>query len=222
MAKLFFSFNVCAALVFWLGSALAALSENNLENNWEHCRPNDNCVIEFNHLATQATDPYMFSGHVVDKHSNKWLSYRRSIRNYSDVRDCLMKSEKLKEKPNLLKIDWDRVGFGHAAEVCVFRIARSLGDVESLKDWFDYHGFRINGPNNSRSESYKPRYETQPMQTLSAKWSGAVFKDRYMARKSLLFYIFANGYRIGGYAFNMRLSEDNRIVSIEANWTGKQ
>ncbi|WP_271947916.1 hypothetical protein [Ruegeria faecimaris] len=76
------------------------------------------------------------------------------------------------------------------------------------------------GPNRSFSESYKPRYETQSVQGLSAKWSGAEFKSQYMARKSLLFHIFANTYGIGGYAFNVGLAEDDRIVAIEASWTG--
>ncbi len=163
----------------------------------------------------------MSSGYVVDENSNKWRSHRRSIRKFSDVRDCLVRSEQSKENPNLLLVDWDRVRFDHAAEVCVFRIARSLGDVGPLKDWFDYHGFSVNGPNRSFSESYKLEFETQLMQTLSAKWSGEEFKAQYMARKSLLFHTFANAYGIGGYAFNIRLTKDNRIVSIDASWTGK-
>ena len=118
-------------------------------------------------------------------------------------------------------IDWDRVEFIHASEVCVFRIAGSLGDIQILNDWFSYHGFNVVGPNRSRSESYKPRYQTQPIQTLSAKWSGAEYETQYEVRKGFLFKWFAQVYGIGGFAFNVGLSEGDQVVSVEANWTGK-
>ncbi|WP_372575202.1 hypothetical protein [Ruegeria jejuensis] len=211
-----------AAILLLLSfSASRAWPESTSEDVWSECRADDSCVIEYDHLANQSTDPYMFSGKVVDKSSNKWRSHRRSIKKFSDVRECLVKSEQHKENPNLLKIDWDQVGFDHAAEVCIFRIARSLGDTQLFKDWFGYHGFNVVGPHRSRSESYKPRYRTQPMQTLSAKWSGAEYETQYEVRKGSLFKWFAQVYGIGGFAFNVRLSEGGQVVSVEANWTGK-
>jgi len=211
-----------AVLILFSLSASRGLAESPAGDVWESCRAEDSCTIEYDHLANQATDPFMFSGYVVDKSSNKWRSHRISIYKFSDVRDCLVFSEQREEKPNLLMIDWDRVGFDHAAEVCLFRIARSFGNIRSLMDWFDYHGFNVRGPNRTRSESYTPRYETQPLQSLSAKWSGEEYETQYKARKGPLFRAFSQFHGIGGFIFNIGLSEGDRVVSIEASWTGKR
>ena len=113
------------------------------------------------------------------------------------------------------------MGFDQVAEVCVFRIARSIGEIQLLRNWFEYHGFTVTGPDRSHSEAFEPRYETQPVQGLSAKWSGVEYETQYRARKGLLFRVFEHFYKIGGLAFNVRLSENGNVVSIEANWTGQ-
>lgn len=210
-----------AVLILVSFNAYSVRAESAVEDVWSECRADNTCTIEYDHLANQETDPFLFSGKVVDGNSNKWRSHKSDIREFSDVYDCLVSSERGKKEPNLLLIDWDKVGFGHAAEICLFRISRSLGNTRRLKEWLDYQGFKVVGLNRSRSESYKPRYETQPMQTLSAKWSGAVYEAQYAARKGPLFHVFAHFYGIGGFIFNMGLSEDGSVVSIEANWTGK-
>lgn len=127
--------------------------------------------IPYDHLANQETDPFLFLGQVVDEEHPQWSRYKRVLKKYPDVRDCLLKSEQQKERPNLSLIDWGRVGTSHAAEVCVFRIARSLSDVERLLSWLDMHRFSHQGINRYASDTFTPRFETQPIYNLTARWS---------------------------------------------------
>jgi len=127
--------------------------------------------IEYDHLANQETDPFLFSGKLMDENHPRWRQYRRALRIYPDVRDCLVEKERESEQPNLLKIDWRRVGGGASLGVCGFRIARSLKDVERIRQWLVNQQFRVVGLSRVFSEGYTPQYETERIYIMEGFWT---------------------------------------------------
>lgn len=77
----------------------------------------------------------------MDETHPRWREFKRAIKNYPDTHSCLIRDEVNTSKPNLLKLDWKRVGTGRSAEVCIFRIAKSLSTVERIRTWLEYHRF---------------------------------------------------------------------------------
>lgn len=159
----------------------------------------------------------MLSGRVVDRENTRWRSLRHAIYRYRSVRDCLAVSERAKQTPNLLKIDWDAVGFGKGAQVCIFRIARSLADVDRLHGWFEYHGFQVVGPHASFGGNHKPDFKSEPTQSMAATWT----EDQFKEHKGFFFRAFTRLYPVSGYAINLRLAGDDRVVSVSTSWIAK-
>lgn len=141
------------------------------------CEPSESCPIEYDHLATQETDPFLFLGRVMDEEHPQWRRYRRYLRRYSDVRDCLVAEQRQLDQPNLLLIDWDAVGTGRGAEVCIFQIARSLGTVERIQKWLHYNEFRTGELGNYRGDGFRPRFDSQPVSNLAAYWPLERFRE---------------------------------------------
>jgi len=160
-----------ATSLAWICSGLAVLSDNDPDDIWAYCRADDSCVIEYDHLSNQTDEPYLFLGYVMDSEQARWGQFRKAIHTYPDVQSCLVEEEQHKKEPNLLKFDWERVGTGRGAAVCMFRIARSLADVEKTGSWLKYHHFKVVGPNRSRSEDFISYRETEPVSYLAAYWS---------------------------------------------------
>ncbi|TMV09990.1 hypothetical protein FGK63_02665 [Ruegeria sediminis] len=107
----------------------------------------------------------------MDSEQARWGQFRKAIHAYPDVQSCLIEDEQNKKQPNLLKFDWDRVGTGRGAAVCVFRIARSLSNQNRLQHWFAYHHFEIAGPHRYRSQSFVPTRENQPVASMTGYWT---------------------------------------------------
>ncbi|MES0823861.1 hypothetical protein [Ruegeria sp. SCP11] len=166
-----------ALSLVWVCNGFTVLAEENPVDFWESCRSDDSCTIEYNHLADQETDPFLFLGKVVDKLHPQWTRYRRVLRRYPDVVSCLVESEREKKEPNLLKLDWDRIGTGSGAEVCVFRVASSLGSADRTLTWLQYHKFRFSGLNRRWSQNFQPRFDTQPIYQVTARWSIEQYRE---------------------------------------------
>jgi len=122
-------FGVAILFMAFLAPTLsfAGTSQDSAGDVWDDCRALSNCTIDYDYLATQKTDPFLFSGYVMNSEQPRWSQYRRVLRRFPDVRSCLIEEEKEKSTPNLLLMDWQETGTGRGAEVCIFLIARKIG-----------------------------------------------------------------------------------------------
>ncbi|MFV2053928.1 hypothetical protein [Aliiroseovarius sp. YM-037] len=187
-----------------------AQADEALDTHWDDCRKTNTCRIEFDHLATQESDPFMFLGRVMDNEQARWRQFRRAIHEYPDVERCLVRTEWNRREPNLLLIDWDRTGTGRGAEVCLFRIARSLGNLERLQQWLVYHGFELSELHKYRGEDYVVRYETQPVSHMSAYWA----TERYRERNPSWIRALTGFDPLLRYEVVFRFSETNQVVEV--------
>ncbi|MEO1159995.1 MAG: hypothetical protein AAFW74_05965, partial [Pseudomonadota bacterium] len=79
-----------------------------------------------------------------------------SVWRFPDTRSCLKSSESAKQQPDLLKFNWSSIWLPGDLEVCVFRIASSLGSIAATRAWFQHQGLRVSGPypsSNPRSDA---------------------------------------------------------------------
>ncbi len=136
-----------------------------------NCSRESECRLEYDHLATQETDPFLFSGHLMDKEQPRWQQYRKALRRFPDVRDCLVRAERDKPEPNLLLIDWSRAAGSADFEVCLFRIARSVGSSDRILTWLKYHEFRMISASRFRNDTYQSQFENDPEFYVQASWS---------------------------------------------------
>ena len=60
------------------------------------------------------------------------------------VRSCLHYTERDKEKPDLRKVDWSRMGSQLEINICLFRIFASLGTVDGAIAWLKTQGASSN------------------------------------------------------------------------------
>ncbi|MBO9410261.1 MULTISPECIES: hypothetical protein [unclassified Ruegeria] len=155
----------------------AVSAEDSPIDGWGICRANESCFIEFDHLANQETDPFLFLGKTVDSVHPQWKRYRRALRRFPDVTSCLIESEREKKEPNLLKLDWEKVGTGSGAEVCVFRVASSLGTADRTLKWLEYQRFRFSGLNRRGSQNFQPHFDTQPIYQVTARWTIEQYRE---------------------------------------------
>ncbi len=94
-------------------------------------------------LSTQTIRPYHYNGRVVDPSHPQWSNFRYAINKYPDALSCL-KAE-VREKPiiDMLDYDWDRIVGEVANEVCLFRIFDSLGHIDRVRAWMEFHGIEL-------------------------------------------------------------------------------
>ncbi|WP_457650826.1 hypothetical protein [Profundibacter sp.] len=169
--------------------------------------------IEYDRLANQETDPFMFQGKVMDENHPRWRQYRRAIRKFRDVRDCLIEEEQNRETPNLLLIDWQKTGLGSGAQVCLFLIARSLGTMDRHREWLEFHEFRTLSYSRFVSDGYSPAYETEPVAYLSGTWT----TEQYRAKKPSWFASLTGIELVQGYGVSVRYSHKQRVVGATAS-----
>jgi len=91
--------------------------------------------IPYNHLSSEKTEPYLIS----EKSPNLSVD-RRAAKNWPDVRSCLVRSERQKDKPDLRKFNWGKMRKDADIRVCLFRISASLGTPEKTKQWLESVG----------------------------------------------------------------------------------
>ena len=126
------------------GSLTADVSES---ENSLLCISESECRISYEFLTDQNSDPFLFSGYLLTEEAARWKQYERYLRKFPSVQDCLVPEEQVSDNPNLLRIDWKLTGMQSGAEVCLFRIARSLGNVDRLRQWLEYHDFLLSPKN---------------------------------------------------------------------------
>jgi hypothetical protein len=166
--------------------------------------------IPYDHFANQETDPFLYSGRLMDEDHPRWRQFRGPLQKYPDVRDCLVEGERESEQPNLLKIDWRGVGPGASREVCVFRIARSLKDVELIRQWLLYHQFRVGELSRVFDEDYTPRYETQRIYNMQGSWTKEQYRKIHPSWLAAL-----TGFDpVYGHGLLFEFSEDFTVVGV--------
>ncbi len=166
---------VAASLAVLFGAGTVAANAE--EPKIEQCLDPEICPIPYVRLATQETEPFMFHGKVVDE-NHPWANdYRNAIRRFPDVRSCLTTDEREKPQPDLRQIDRGAIGNIREIDVCVFRIASSIEDIETIQLWLRHHGFTMDEVRRRRRESYVPKYETEPIFRLWSYLSMEKFRE---------------------------------------------
>lgn len=121
------------------------------------------CPIPYVRLAKQETEPFLFFGKVVDEDHPRYGDYGRALRRFPDVRSCLIVSEREKPQPDLRQIDWDAIQDIREIEVCVFRVASSTEDVETVQRWLEYHQFTKVSTRSIYHNNYVPENENEAL-----------------------------------------------------------
>lgn len=158
----------------FVAGAVAVYAE---EPKIEQCLEPEICPIPYVRLAKQETEPFLFLGKVVDEDHPRSGDYKRALRRFPDVRSCLVEKEREKPKPDLRQIDWDKIRNIKDIDVCVFRIASSIEDIENIKLWLLHHDFRVGKGSRINSEDYVPKSETDRMFGFSAILSVERFRE---------------------------------------------
>jgi len=104
------------------------------------CKVPESCFQGYEYLSSEDRDPYLVFGKPPLRRESK-----RAANKWPDARSCLIRSERLKERPDLGQIDWRRMLSKSDAEVCIFRIFSSLGKADVSSKWLDYQGFQSVG-----------------------------------------------------------------------------
>lgn len=115
-------------------AASPALSDSSGQRSIR-CDTQASCPIVYDHLATQETDPFLFT-----RGSRNRDAETRQVKRFHSVTDCLIASERRAEKPDLRKINWQKMTDYSVLEVCMFRIFASYGSPEKAKLWFEAQG----------------------------------------------------------------------------------
>jgi hypothetical protein len=108
-----------------------------------------------NRLSTQEDKPFLFFGTVMDQEHPRWEQFRAAIQGYPDILSCLRPEERAAERPNLLAYDWFRV---RGDNVCLFRIASTLGSIERVRAWMAASGMKLRLPRAWSVSSHSGTY----------------------------------------------------------------
>ena len=173
--------------------------------------------IPYDHLANQETDPFLFHGKLMDENNPRWHQFRRVLRKYPDVRDCLIIQEQGEVEPNLLLIDWQKTGLGRGAQVCIFLIARSLGTIERHRQWLEFHEFRVVDLMQIFSSDYIPPFETKPVAIMSGFWT----TEQYRAKNPSWLASLTGLETVQGYSVVIGYSYQQLVVGISASSRSK-
>ncbi|WP_146346109.1 hypothetical protein [Falsiphaeobacter marinintestinus] len=100
------SFSVSAFIVFGFCLWVSAIAASDQDVDYIHttCEPSASCPIEYDHLATQDTDPFVLSPFPRERKAEL-----RQVERFKTVTDCLVRMERHSETPDLRKIDWKKM-----------------------------------------------------------------------------------------------------------------
>jgi len=202
------------AMLFGAGAVAAYAGEPKIEQ----CLDPEVCTIVYVRLAKQETEPFLFQGKVVDVNHPWFSDYRKALRRFPNVRSCLIEVERENPQPDLRQIDWGAIGNIREIEVCVFRVASSIGDIATIKLWLLHHGFTMDEVSRRRRESYAPKYETEPIFRLWSYLSMEKFREvipRFWFTRII-------GLEIGRrYALFIYFSQNGQVVGVNSSLATK-
>ncbi len=203
---------LAASLALLFGAS--TLSANAGEPKIEQCLDPEICPIPYVRLAKQETEPFLFQGKVVDVNHPWYNDYSKALRRFPDVRSCLTTDERENPQPDLRQIDWGAIHNILEINVCVFRVASSIEDVETIKLWLLYHGFTVGEVRRTRHEAYVPKYETDRMFSLEPRLSMEKFREiipRFLFTRII-------GLEIGrSYALFIYFSQNGQVVGVSSS-----
>lgn len=87
------------------------------------------------------------------------IFHKVALRDFPDVASCLQGGHTAQDKVNLAEMDWDKINNKFEAEVCTFRLLKTLGGIENATPWLEAQGFRSSKHFSSKNP-YKSRNET--------------------------------------------------------------
>ena len=207
---------LAASLAALVGAG--AVAANAQEPMTEQCLEPEICPIPYVRLSKQETEPFLFFGRVVDEKHPKANDYRKAIRRFPDVRSCLTTDEREKPRPDLRQIDWAAIDDIREIEVCIFRIASSIEDIETIKLWLQYHGFTVGRMWQHFGKDYVPSYKTAPISQLPSRLSIEEF--RKIVPRTWFTRLF--GLELGrSYALYMEFSQNGQLVSVTSSLASK-
>lgn len=154
----------------------------------------------------------------MDQTHPQWSRFRRLLKDFPSVRDCLLPEEARKAVPDLRQFDWKRVGTGSGAEVCIYRVARSLGDPDAIFDWLSAQDFKFERQLIPyKGIDYAPRFAGDPVFNVTATWTVAQYREK---NPSLLARVFGIEPVIG-YSVVLQFSQSCRVVGVGAGSSSK-
>lgn len=173
----------------------------------EECQPSLTCPMTYEYLSNQDDDPFLFNGKIMNEEHPRWHQYEETLARFPKVKDCLL--EGYDTNPvNLYAIDWDNVGTGRGAEVCTFRIFRSLANLERVTEWLRLHDFRVSEPSDSGGEP--------PLVQLHAYWTVEQYREK---KPSFLAYLGIDF--VYGYTLSIRLDPQDRVIGAAVATSSK-
>ena len=158
------------AFAFVLASAWGLVAEEQARLSELICTSDKSCTIGYEALIGQDDRPFMWSAKIMDEKHPQWPRYKRALRKYPNVENCLTKDDDPTDTPNLLNLNWRKLG-SREIEVCAFRILASLKTFERIEDWFEWQGFEARP---IRSLDLSPRRRKKPnatMYTIEGHWT---------------------------------------------------
>ena len=177
------------------------------------CSSENNCRIPHQHISNETDEPFMFLGKVVNDGHPRHSDYDDALRKFRRTQACLISSERMAQTPNLLKIDWANLRGRHDLEVCLFRIFRSLGNLEAIRAWLEFHAFEVRGPTRVVGENYRPRNECEPLYSFGGSWDS----DEAMRHRPSLLWRLTGLTLIHGTSVNIGLSESGELVDVRVS-----
>lgn len=183
------------------------------------CSDANECNFHAQQLSDQSSDPFMFGGRIVDESHPRWKTFRRAIRKFPSVESCLKPNDHEEGELNLLDFDWDRVGTGRNLEICLFRIARSLQNVDRLNEWLMAAGFRA----GTRLQRYTAEYgqrvyerdKARGRETPLVNLNVGMSMERYRELNPSLFVTLTGIEFVQGTFITFQLSKGDKVVGVQ-------
>lgn len=112
------------------------------------------------------------------------VSHKVALRDFPDVNSCLKEDHHADNKSSLLNMDWDKINNKAEAEVCTFRLLKSLGGIENATPWLEAQGLK--SPKNFSSKNpFKAINETLSVHgTYSIRKNGPKFPTTGIVRRA--------------------------------------
>lgn len=192
--RYFFSTAISVALAIALTLPTSAISQHS-----------QNLVPKFAYLADQESDPFMFLGKVMNPSHPQWKRYRRPLKKYASVEDCL---EGADGNADALSFSWDTLKDEKARNICTFRAFRSLGSIENISAWLSANHFYV-GELRRRMKAGSRRTNTdKPVKVLTAHWT----VEQYRMHWPSLLSSWLGLEQILSFEIQVYFSEDDRVV----------
>lgn len=98
-------------------------------------------LIPRDELSTQVSEPFKLAGRVIDESQPRWDEFKEALATFPDTPSCLLPEERSKEVQNLLAFDWKAMRYLTEIDICIWRIATTLNDIDLMRDWLAAQGF---------------------------------------------------------------------------------